>query len=102
MPTPEARQHLGEILQLAHSGELAAIYAYRGHAKSVSDAAQRTRIVEIERDEAEHRLRVRAMLDEIEITPSRRREAKLALIGRILGFLCHLGGWFVPMYGAGR
>jgi demethoxyubiquinone hydroxylase (CLK1/Coq7/Cat5 family) len=42
-----SRSRLIQILQLAYSGELAAGYAYRGHARSVSDASERDRIRQI-------------------------------------------------------
>jgi hypothetical protein len=29
-------------------------------------------------------------------------EVRAWLIGRTLGLLCHIAGWFLPMYGAGR
>jgi demethoxyubiquinone hydroxylase (CLK1/Coq7/Cat5 family) len=39
-----AEQGLFEILQLAHSGELAAALAYNGHWRSVRDAGEREHI----------------------------------------------------------
>ena len=30
------------------------------------------------------------------------RRARAVIVGRLLGVMCHLIGWFAPMYGAGR
>ena len=90
------------ILRLAYSGELAAAYAYRGHWRSVKDEATRARIREIEEEEWHHRRLVGRMLQQAGSRPSRAREFRAAVIGRALGALCHLTGWLLPMYGAGR
>jgi rubrerythrin len=90
------------ILRLAYSGELAAAYAYRGHWKSVKDSATRTKIREIEEEEWHHRRLAGQMLSQLGSGPSRYREIKAVLIGRTLGMLCHVMGWLLPMYGAGR
>ena len=90
------------LLRLAYSGELAAAHAYHGHARSVSDPGERRRIAEIEREELHHRELVGRMLAELGARPSRGRELRAALIGRVLGLLCHVSGWLAPMYGAGR
>ncbi len=98
----ESRTKLIALLQLAYSGELAAAHAYRGHWKSVRSAAEKTAIQSIESDEWRHRKLVGEMLGNLESGPSRRRETRANLIGRTLGFLCHVTGWLAPMYGAGR
>ena len=89
-------------LQLAYSGELAAGYAYRGHWKSVSDPGEREQIRKIEEDEWHHRRLVRNLLAQLGARPRRFREIRFFLIGRFLGVACHLSGWFIPMYAAGR
>lgn len=89
-------------LQGAYSGELAAGYAYRGHWKSVRDAAERERIRTIEAEEWHHRELVGGMLRALGGKPNRLREAVFFVIGRTLGALCHVSGWFMPMYGAGK
>jgi rubrerythrin len=96
------RQKLIAILQLAYSGELAAAYAYRGHWHSVSAADERESIRTIEEDEWRHRKLVGEMLQGLGAEPNKAREVRAALIGRTLGFLCHVTGWFAPMYGAGK
>ncbi|HKO97906.1 MAG TPA: ferritin-like domain-containing protein [Pyrinomonadaceae bacterium] len=90
------------ILQLAYSGELAAAYAYRGHWRSVSDPEERKRIEQIENEEWHHRRLVGEMLDQLGQTPNTWRERRALILGKALGFLCHLSGWLAPMYGAGR
>lgn len=95
-------EELIEILRLAYSGELAAAYAYRGHRRSVKDAAVSARIREIEEEEWHHRRLVGRMLEQLGAQPSGARELRARIIGRTLGALCHLSGWLLPMYGAGR
>src|SRR5260221_14568479 len=34
--------------------------------------------------------------------PRKPRELRSEIVGRTLGFLCHLSGWLLPMYGAGK
>ena len=91
-----------KILRLAYSGELAAAYAYRGHWRSVKDEAERARIREIEEEEWHHRRLVGRMLGQLGSGPSRIRELRAIIVGRTLGMLCHLAGWLLPMYGAGK
>jgi rubrerythrin len=99
---PTGRDALVALLQLAYSGELAAAHAYRGHARSLRDAAERAAVAEIEREEWHHRELVGQMLAALGATPDPARERRAALIGRVLGALCHVTGWLAPMYGAGR
>jgi rubrerythrin len=102
MPEAESRHKLIAILQLAYSAERAAAYAYRGHWHSVVDVDERARIKQIEDEEWHHRELVGGMLEKLGAHPSKQRELRSWLLGRALGFLCHLMGWFAPMYGAGR
>jgi rubrerythrin len=95
-------QKLIALLQLAYSGELAAAYAYRGHWHSVSAADERQSIRTIEEDEWRHRELVGKMLVALGSGPDKARETRATLIGRTLGFLCHVTGWLAPMYGAGK
>ena len=97
-----ARARLIELLQLAHSGEKAAAYAYAGHWRSVRQQADRKRIREIEADEWEHRRNVHRMLVALGAAPASYREKKMAVIGRTVGALCFVSGRFIPMYGAGQ
>ena len=90
------------ILRLAFSGELAAGYAYQGHRHSLSDPDERTRIKTIENEEWHHRELVGEMLRNLNARPSISSEIRAAIIGRVLGLLCHVTGWLAPMYGAGK
>jgi len=101
MPANDTRKLIA-LLLLAYSGELAAAYAYRGHWRSVADRTERERIEEIENEEWHHRTLVGEMLDKLGAIPNSHRETRALVIGRTLGFLCHLTGWLAPMYGAGR
>ena len=96
------RRKLIRQLQGACSGELAAGHAYRGHWKSVRDVMQRDRIQVIEREEWNHRELVFGLLRDLGARPSRVREAIFWVIGKSIGLFCRVGGWFIPMYGAGR
>ena len=97
-----AREELIALLQLAHSGELAASLAYTGHAASVRDPDERARIEQIKAEELDHRARVRAMMDALGVVPDPKRERRLQRIGKMISAFCHVGGWFGPMYGAAR
>jgi rubrerythrin len=90
------------ILQLAYSGELAAAHAYRGHWHSVRDNSERERIHQIEEEEWHHRNLVGGILIKLNAQPDPKRERRAILIGRSLQFLCHVTGWLLPMYMAGR
>lgn len=102
MDTRIHREQLIHILQRAYSGECAAGYAYRGHWKSVRKPAEREHIRRIEREEWLHREGVGRMLASLNARPLKRLEVRLAITGRIIGAACHLIGWFLPMYFAGR
>jgi len=86
------REQLITTLQLAYSGELAAGYAYRGHWHSVSDAEERRQIRKIEDEEWHHRKLVGEMLESLGAGPNKVREIRATVIGRVLGFMCHLSG----------
>lgn len=99
---PETRSRFIEILQQAYSGELAAAYAYRGHWHSLRDPDDRSRVQTIEEEEWHHRRLVGEMLRKLGARPNAFREVRASLVGRLLGLLCQLSGWFAPMYAAGR
>lgn len=102
MDQASAKASLIALLRKAYSGELAAAYAYTGHAKSVRSAVEMHEIDSIREQEIEHRQRVGEMLAELGSGPSRLREIMLTVIGRSISLLCYIGGWFIPMYGAGK
>lgn len=97
-----ARENLIRILQNAHAGELAAAYAYRGHWKSLRDSPEKIHIQKIEREEWEHRANVLRWLKALEAAPNARREKVFWTLGKFLGAVCYVSGWFFPMYFAGR
>src|SRR5262245_57300727 len=98
----DSRPKLIAILQLAYSGDLAAAHAYRGHWQSVREEDEKRSIKNIEDDEWRHRQLVGEMLAALGSAPNRTREYRANIIGKTLGFLCHVMGWLAPMYGAGR
>jgi hypothetical protein len=102
MDTRFHREQLIHILQRAYSGECAAAHAYCGHWKSVKKPTERQRIQQIEREEWIHREGVGRMLEHLHTRPLKHLEAKLWLIGHVIGLSCHFIGWFLPMYFAGR
>lgn len=90
------------LLRLAHAAERAAAYAYRGHARSLRTGALATAVQRIEADEWEHRANVLRLLTRLGARPSRWLEWKYAIIGRCIGASCHVLGYFIPIYFAGR
>lgn len=89
--------NLIKMLRKAHSGELAAYYAYKGHWQSVSDPLQRKKIQKIQEEELEHRKIVYNMLKRLGSKPSFTRDTTFVVCGHVLGFLCKYTGWFLPM-----
>lgn len=102
MTIQTSKQNLIALLQVAYSAEMAAALAYCGHWRSVKDPAERAEIRKIEAEEWLHRREVGALLKDLLAHPRLSLELKYYLIGSVLGWFCHLAGWFVPMYGAGR
>ena len=93
---------LVELLQRAYSAERAAALAYVGHANSLNDPAAISAVHQIERDEWNHRQNVLNLLERYRIPVSRYYEVKFLVIGRIIGMSCHVIGWFMPFFFAGR
>ena len=102
MNSREARRRLVRILQLAHGGELGAALAYESHARSARTVAERDDILKIRAEELDHRERVGRMLERLGEQPDVAVERSMARIGRAIAAFCRIGGWFLPMYGAGR
>jgi rubrerythrin len=100
--TSGTRRNLVDLLQLAYSGEKAAALAYRAHARTVRDPAQKAMIEKIERDEWVHRENVARLLERLGARPRAFREVRAGMIGHSLAFLCRVSGWFLPMYFAGK
>ena len=98
----EARRALVEILRGAHAGELGAALAYDGHWRSLRNHDEIAEVHQIALDELAHRVCVGEMLAELGVEPDPWRERCMFAIGTAISWLCRVGGWFVPMYGAGR
>src|SRR3954449_12027904 len=98
----DALAKLVRQLRIAYSAELGAGYAYRGHWHSVRDPGEREHIQQIEAEEWHHRELVGGLLRQLGGKPSRIRKAIFWCIGRAIGAFCRVGGWFAPMYCAGR
>lgn len=104
MDTTGVTRHakLVRLLRLAYSAERAAALAYVGHADAVRDPEAKLAIRQIELDEWRHRDSVLAIMTQYGIAPSGWYEFQFAVIGRFLSASCHLIGWFMPYYFAGR
>ena len=98
----EARRRLIRILQLAHAGELGAALAYESHARAARTVAERDDILRIRAEELDHRERVGRMLERLGEPTDPAVERSMERIGRAIAAFCRIGGWFLPMYGAGR
>ena len=93
---------LVRLLQMAYSAEKAAAFAYVGHAGSVRNPDEKRAIAQIENDEWHHREVVLSIMQQYGIQPSRYNEIKYHIIGRMLSMGCHVIGWFMPYFFAGR
>jgi hypothetical protein len=93
---------LVELLQRAYSAEKAAAFAYIGHAASLKNPAAQAAVKQIEEDEWGHRRNVLAILQQYEIPVSRWYEIKFHVIGRVISASCHVIGWFMPYFFAGK
>jgi len=91
-----------DLLQRAYSAEKAAAFAYQGHASSVKDKNQKAAIRQIEIDEWNHRREVLTIMNKYEIPVSKYYEFRFHVIGKTISISCHIIGWFMPFYFAGR
>jgi hypothetical protein len=90
------------LLQRAYSAEKAAAFAYVGHANSLTSISEREAVRRIEEDEWNHRRNVLHLLLRYEIPVSRFYEVKFHILGKIIGATCHVIGWFMPYFFAGK
>lgn len=97
-----AHKALVDLLQMAYSAEKAAAFAYQGHAASVKDPEEKAAIRRIELDEWGHREEVLSIMREYAIPVSRWYELRFHVIGKCISGSCHVIGWFMPFYFAGR
>ena len=98
----DPHRNLIRVLRSASAGEGAAIHAYEGHWRSLPPGDERERVKVIQDEERHHREIVRGLLRDLGAEPSAKREALFWCIGHAISWLCRVGGWFVPMYGAGK
>jgi hypothetical protein len=73
-----------------------------GHRHSLTDRVERAELWAIICDEVRHRTCLLDMLSELGTVPDPARERKMERVGRAISRFCQVGGWFFPMYGAGR
>ncbi|MEY2878448.1 MAG: hypothetical protein RLZZ15_828 [Verrucomicrobiota bacterium] len=97
-----AHPALVRLLQRAYSAERAAAFAYVGHAASLRDPVAKAAVKQIEDDEWEHRRHVLAIMRHHGVPVSRWFEAQYFLIGKLIGASCHVIGWFMPYFFAGK
>ena len=93
---------LARSLQRAYSAERAASFAYIGHAASLRDPTAKAAIKRIEDDEWAHRRHVLAIMQHYDVPVSRWFEVRYYVIGRLIGASCHVIGWFMPYFFAGK
>jgi demethoxyubiquinone hydroxylase (CLK1/Coq7/Cat5 family) len=93
---------LVKLLQEAYSAEKAAAYAYQGHAASVRKQAEKIAIRQIEEDEWNHRKEVLEIMNCYSIPVSKWLEYKYSVVGRSISASCHVIGWFMPFFFAGK
>ena len=93
---------LKKLLQKAYSAEKAAAYAYQGHAASVKNPLEKTAIRQIEEDEWNHRREVLTIMNHYKIPVSNWYEIRFAVVGKIISASCHVIGWFMPFFFAGK
>lgn len=95
-------KNLVDLLQRAYSAEKAAAFAYQGHAASVKTIDEKVAIKQIEIDEWNHRKEVLEIMEQYDIPISKYYEFRFHIIGKIISYSCHIIGWFMPFYFAGR
>ncbi len=89
------------FLRREHANERAAALAYRGHARSVRDRAEREHLERVEREEWHHREVLEQLLRDLGSAPNPWIERPLSAVGWVFGVLCFVTGWLAPMIGAG-
>jgi demethoxyubiquinone hydroxylase (CLK1/Coq7/Cat5 family) len=90
------------LLRQAYSAERAAAFAYQGHAQFVRDVSEKKAIRQIEEDEWNHRRTVLQIMEQYDIKPSKYYEVRFYVVGKIISLSCHVIGWFMPFYFAGK
>jgi rubrerythrin len=93
---------LVDLLKKAYSAEKAAAFAYIGHANSLGNPETKAAVKQIENDEWHHRDNVLEIMRQYDIPVSRYYEVRFHIIGKIISMSCHVIGWFMPYFFAGR
>lgn len=93
---------LVDLLKRAYSAEMAAAFAYIGHANSLKGTEEKAAVKQIEDDEWHHRANVLEIMRQYDIPVSRYYEVRFWIIGKIISMSCHVIGWFMPYFFAGR
>src|SRR5262245_12375138 len=93
---------LVDLLQRAYSAEMAAAFAYVGHADSLKNREAKRAVRQIEVDEWNHRAQVLAIMRRHEIPVLRGYELRYFFIGKLISASCHVIGWFMPYFFAGK
>ena len=93
---------LVDLLQKAYSAEMAAAFAYIGHASSLKNPEAKAPVKQIEDDEWNHRSNVLAIMRKYDIAISRYYEIRFYIIGKVISASCHVIGWFMPYFFAGK
>ena len=97
----QARKDLVRLLQFACAGERGAALAYASHAASLRNPVERAHVLHIRAEELDHRRRVARILAELHACPDPLLEVRTLLVGAAVAAFCRVGGWYLPMYGAG-
>lgn len=90
------------LLQKAYSGEKAAALAYIGHAASLRSPAAKAAVKQIEADEWAHRENLRILMLRYDVPVSRALEVRCHFLGKAIACSCHVIGWFMPYFFAGK
>jgi hypothetical protein len=93
---------LVDLLQKAYSAEKAAAFAYQGHASATKNKKDKASIKQIEVDEWNHRKEVLEIMHDYNIPVSKYYEARFYVVGKIISASCHVIGWFMPFFFAGK
>jgi len=93
---------LVDLLKRAYSAEKAAAFAYIGHASSLKTPEEKAAVKQIEDDEWHHRENVLAIMRKYGVPISRYYEIRFHIIGKIISASCHVIGWFMPYFFAGK
>ena len=93
---------LVDLLQKAYSAEMAASFAYVGHAHSLKNRVAKAAVRQIEQDEWHHRACVLGLMQKYGVPVSKYYEVRFFIVGKVISVSCHVIGWFMPYFFAGK